>query len=234
MKQRAIVALLTVLIFGAGFGAGLWSERHRPLPPPPAPLMGEFTSAQPADKNVQAAEKKAIQATAPKPYNRAQLVADIEKLRPQIDAYRAQLETLDRDFDAAFTQVLNPEQRQILDARRVRDQKRRADFESKALATPMPLTEDEILRLRQRPFEIAFWKVSITGWLEQTTKDFKLDAAQQAAVRTLLLTRRDKFLALVDSIPPPTFKLTALAASIKPLIDPAQAKPVVEPPAPAK
>jgi hypothetical protein len=209
MKQRVIVAILTVLIFGAGFGAGLWSERHRPLPPPPAPLMGEFTSPQTTDKGAPAANKKAGQSPQ-KPYNRAQLVADIEKLRPQIDAYRARLETMESEFDTAFVQVLSPEQRQIFDAKR---------------APLPPLSEEEIAHLRQRPFEIAFWKVSYTAWLEQAIKDFKLDPQQEVAVRQLLLTRREKFLALVDSIPPPTFKLTALATSIKPLIDPAQPKP---------
>ncbi len=226
MKQRVIVALLTVLIFGAGFAGGLWTERHRPLPPPPAALLGEFTNAQPpADKNARAAETIAAP-NAPKPYNRAQLVADIEKLRPQIDAYRTRLQVIDRDFDAAFAVILNPEQRQIFDAKQARDQKRHADFESKALAAPqVPLSEEEIVRLRQRPFEMAFWKVSVTGWLEQVAKDYKLDAQQQAAARQIVLTRREKFLALVDSTPPPTFKLTALATSIKPLMDPAQPAP---------
>lgn len=226
MKQRIIVAVLTVLIFGAGFAGGLWTESHRPLPPPPAALLGEFTTARTSDKNTPAAETKAAP-NAPKPYNRAQLVADIEKLRPQIDAYRARLDEIDREFDATFVQLLTAEQRQIYDAKLVRDQKQRADHDSKTAASgPLPpLSEEEIARLRQRPFENAFWKIAISGRLEGTTKEFKLDPQQVVAVRQLLIARREKFLSLVDSLPPPTFKLSSLATSIQRLVDPAQATP---------
>ena len=70
MKQRVLVALLTVLVFAAGFAARMWTESDRPLPPPPAALMSEVLGTQPAEKKSQ---------NAPKPYNRAQLVADIGK-----------------------------------------------------------------------------------------------------------------------------------------------------------
>lgn len=228
MKQRLIVALLTVVVFAAGFAGGVWRESHRPLPPPPAALGAEFTSGQPSDKNAPPAQRQAAQ-NAAKPYDRAQLVAEIEKLLPQIEAYRNRVDEIDRECDAAFLQILNPEQRKMFDDRM---QKRRAEANAKA-PSPAPLTplsEEEIAKLRQRPFENAFWKVSFTGRLEGTVKDFKLDAKQAAELRQILITRREKFLALIDSLPPPTFKLTALAREIQRLVDPAGAP---RPPAPA-
>jgi hypothetical protein len=229
MKQRLLVALLTVLVFSAGFMARVWTERQRPLPPPPATLMSEFAG----DKNAQAQKPPAQ-----KPFDRAQFIADIEKFGPQIEAYRKRIETMDCEFDEGFARLLNPEQKAILDAKIARDQKKRAEHEAKAALTPpAPLTDEEIAKLRQRPFEAAFWKISFTGRLESTVKEFKLDAQQEAATRQLLAERREKFVALVDSTPPPTFKLIYLAAAVQRLVDPAaapaqSAKPAT--PSPAK
>ena len=218
MKQRIIVTLLTVLVFGVGFIGGQWAERHRPLPPPPAALMAEFATPQPVDKNVQPAQNKAVQ-NAPQPYDRAQLVAEIEKLRPQIEAYRSRLEQIDREYEVEFVKILNPEQRRILEERM---QKHRADLGSKEpVAAPQtPLSEEEISKLRDRPFQNAFWKVSFKGRLDGTVKDFKLDPEQAEALKQQLLIRREKFLALVDSLPPPTFRLAELAKEIQRLVDP--------------
>lgn len=225
MKQRLLVSLLTIVVFAAGFFARFLTEREHPLPPPPASLLGEFASG----KGPAATEKK----PAPKPFDRAQLVADIEKLRPQIDAYRARLETIDREYEAAFALILNLEQRAIYQAKQ---EKHRAESESKAALAPpsTPLSEEEIAKLRQRPFESAFWKVSYSGRLETAVREYKLDAKQEAAVRQLLIERREKFLALVDATPPPTFKLTALAASVQRLLDPAAEPAATTTPAPAK
>lgn len=232
MKQRIIVTLLTVLVFGAGFVGGLWTERHRPLPPPPAALLAEFTTGQGADKNAAAAQNKAP-LNAPKPYDRAQLVAEIEKLRPQIEAYRSRLDEIERECDAGFLKILNAEQRKVYDERM---EKHRMEVGSKAPVPPTvsPLSEEEIAKLRQRPFENAFWKISFTGRLEGTTKDFKLDDKQVADFRQILLNRRDKYIALVDSLPPPTFKLTSLAKEIQRLVDPAVLPQATVPAAPGK
>ena len=42
-------------------------------------------------------------------------------------------------------------------------------------------------------------------------KDLKIDAAQQAKTNELLRARREKFLAIVDSTPPPSIMLSRLA-----------------------
>lgn len=227
MKQRLLIAFLTVLVFGAGFAARMWTETDSAVPPPPT-LGSEFMRPANGDAAHTSAEKKAVAKPA---FDRAKLVAEIEQLRPQIEGYRTQLDSIDADFDKAFVQLLTVEQRGIFDSKQAENQKRRAERESKAASAPPPppLTDEEIAKLRQRPFEVAFWKVSYTGRLEQLTKDYKLDAKQHVAVRDLLRARRDRFLALVDSTPPPTFKLTALVTSVQRLTDPNQ-----PPPPPAK
>lgn len=211
MTQRLVIPLLAVVAFGAGFGARAWTEDDRPLPPPP--VMGsEFLPPS--------AEKK----PAPKPVDRAQLVAEIQKLRPQIDAYRAQIEAIDAEYEKAFLALLNPEQCAIHKAKDAEWRKARAERDAKAATAALsPLSDEEIAKLRQRPFETAFWKISFAGRLEQTTRDFKLDAAQQAKVRELLIDRRNKYIALVDSTPSPTFRLTSLAASVQRLAEPPSA-----------
>jgi len=42
MKQFLLVALVTAVGFIAGSYAGIYYERHRPIPGPPAQFMAEF------------------------------------------------------------------------------------------------------------------------------------------------------------------------------------------------
>lgn len=216
MTQRLVIPLVAVLAFGAGFGARLWTEGERALPPPPSPLGGEFV--RPAAATATAAEKK----NAPKPYNRPELVAEIERLRPQIEAFRVRFEAIDAEYEKAFAEILDPEQKRLCNAKRDEAEKRRLAHESKAASAPPPLLSDEeIAKLRQRPFETVFWKVSIVAKLEQTTHDFKLTPEQQAKERELLIARREKFLALLDSTPLPTVRMTSLAPAVERLLEPA-------------
>lgn len=218
MKQRLLTALFTVIVFAAGFVARMWTEGDKPFPPAPA-LGSEFINRNANDKK-----------PAPRPIDRAKLVKDIETLQPQIDAYRTQLSALDSEFENAFVALLTPEQRKIYDARQADQQKRKAERDARAANTPtVPMTDEEIARERQHPFEIAFWRISYKGWLDTLTDRYKLTAEQRAKVHDLLQARRDHFLALVDSTPPPTFRLTTLVTSVSRLTDSGQPQP-----APAK
>src|SRR5665213_1001998 len=40
MRDRILAVLVTLAVFAAGLGAGLWAERHRPLPAPPGAFLG--------------------------------------------------------------------------------------------------------------------------------------------------------------------------------------------------
>ena len=124
MTQRVFLGLLTVVVFIAGYGTRMLTERGQGIPPPPAALANEYTApaagATAADKAKQEADRAR---------ERAKLVAEIEKLRPQIEAYRAQIDETYAEFDREFVQILNAKQREKFTA----NQKKFAD----AMATPI-------------------------------------------------------------------------------------------------
>lgn len=99
MRDRVLAALLTLAVFGAGFGSGVWAERHRPIPRPPGAFMGEFGAKQGGAARV-----------AP-PINRAQLLEQIDRLRPEMDSFRQRVMDIYAQFDRDMDTVLTPEQR---------------------------------------------------------------------------------------------------------------------------
>jgi Spy/CpxP family protein refolding chaperone len=143
------------------------------------------------------------------------LVAEIERLRPQIDSYRQRLDQIDAEFDGQLAAILTPEQR----THYATGQKRRAQRMAKGLAEVAagvtPLTDDEIDQLRQRSLSGVLWMVAPTMKHDSLVKDLKLDAEQQTKARELLKQRREKFLAIVDSTPPPSILLSRLAPAVQ-------------------
>jgi len=201
MTQRLFVALLTVAVFAAGYGARVLTEPRVSVPPAPAALAQEFVrpGATTADKRNQ------------RQLDRAKLVAEIQKLRPQIEAYSTQLQEIDGEFDREFLQLLNPSQREKYFAY----QKRSAERDAKRAAKRDPLTDEEIQREQDRSMTWVYWKVTVTPRLEMLTRDYSLDAAQQSAARALLTLRRNKFIALFDSTPHLSIRLSRLAPLIE-------------------
>lgn len=216
--NRLPIAVLTVMVFGAGYAARLWTERDRPVPPPPEAIGTEFT--RPAVNP--AAEKRGRDGRDWKGQpvvNRATLASDIEKARPKIEAYRKQMHQLDADFDRDLMALLSPDQQQKFIQRQKRNQERRVTREAAEAADQTPLSDEQILRLQQVPLFNVLWSITITARLERLTRDLKLDSAQQERARELLLARRDRFLALVDSSPPPTVSLSELATRTRKLAE---------------
>lgn len=210
MTQRVFLALLTIGVFAAGYAVRMSTERGQSVPPPPPALAQEYS----ASANSPASDKHKRE------LNRAKLVAEIKKLRPQIDAFSAHVDEIHAEFDREFTALLNPKQRE----KRAAYLKRRAERDAKRFADREPLSDEEIMRERERPFDV-YWLVTVTPLLERMTKEYKLDDTQQAATRALLSLRRNKFLALLDATPHPSIRLSRLA----PLIERVEA-----PPEPAK
>lgn len=208
MTQRVFVALLTVAVFLAGYGARGFAERGRPVPPPPATLTQEYarTAATPADGK--AAQK----------FDRAKLLAEIEKLRPQIVAYTAQVAEIDAEFDRSFTAFLSPTQKEKFAA----NQKKRAERDAKKKADTKLLSDEDISRERDRPLSDIYWQVTVTPRLEWMTKEYTLDASQQTNVRALLALRRNQFTALLDSTAHPTIRLSRLAPLVQRVAAPAK------------
>ena len=208
MTQRVFVALLTVAIFLAGYGARGFTERGRPVPPPPATLTQEYARPAPTPADAKATQK----------LDRAKLLLEIEKLRPQIVAYTSQVAEIDAEFDRGFSALLTPEQREKF----LVNQKKWAERDAKRQAETTPLSDEDINRERDRPLTDIYRQVTVTPRLEWMTKEYNLDAAQQTKVRALLSLRRNQFIALLDSTAHPTIRLSRLAPLVQRVAAPAK------------
>ena len=212
MKQRLLIAVLTVLVFGAGFFARMLTEGGPAVPPPPAPGT-EFVRSSVPTPTADAKERKAPTYTEK---DRAKILTDIEKIRPQIEAYRTRIDAIGAEFEAELLPVFTPEQREKYVAKQKRDAERHAKGERQAAETTT-LSDEQIFQLQQRPLWNALWNVAINWRLDRLVNEYKLDSGQQAKVRELLKQRREKFLALVDSTPPPSITLSQLAGQAEKL-----------------
>lgn len=204
MNQRLLIALLTALGFAAGFGARMLTESGPALPPPPA-AGSEFVQTGAA-----ATDNRERRAPTYSDKERAKLVAEIQKLRPQIDAYRKRMDEISDEFDHDLLPVLTAEQRAKFFAMQKRSAAREAKGEKKVAET-ITLSDEQIFQLQQRPLWHALWNVAINWRLEHLQHDFNFTPAQQRQVRDLLRKRREKFLELVDTSPPPSITLSQLA-----------------------
>lgn len=211
MKDRVLAALLTLAVFACGFGSGMWAERHRPIPHPPGPFMGEFAGRQ------------ARAAPAARPVNRAELLEQIERLRPQMDAFRGRVTDIYAQFDRDIAAVLTPDQRAAYE----KQFRSRRGFgpPPEIAADDKPLSDDQIEMLLQRPFRTLAYFIVLPMTLERMATELKLDDAQRDRVKDLLRVRREKFIELVDSAPPPSLMLSRLAPLAQRLGEPAKAPP---------
>lgn len=208
MSPRVFLAGLTVGVFALGYGARWLTEPAHLVPPAPPALAQEFVRS----------------ATAPggrrgeRQLDRARLVAEIQKLRPQIEAYGVRMQEIDGEFDREFLQLLQPAQRE----KYLASQRRWAERDAKRAASREPLTNEEIFREQERSLTWVYFKVTVTPRLEMLTRECSLDEAQQSAARALLTLRRTKFLALFDSTPHLSIRLSGLAPLIERVAAPAR------------
>lgn len=214
MTSRVFIATITVVMFGAGYGARVWTERSRCQVPPAPALLGELTTPP---KNA-AAPTKALP-TPERPPNAAKLAAEIERLRPQIEAFQTRMEEIDAEMDKKVLALLKPDQLPLWD----KMLKRRVEYREKEEAGIIGnnlLTSEQIASLQQRPLYKLLAVTIVPQRLVWLAGDLKLDEAQQVAAKEILRERRDKFLELVDSSPPPSLTLSRLAPMAKRLGEP--------------
>lgn len=213
MKQRVAIALLTILLLGAGYGAGQWAARSRcKVPPPPASLLGELSSktSKPA-----AAEKKDT-SSLPDP---AWLATQIEQIQPQIEEFRTKLDAIDRELDRKIDGILRPEQKAAWHSlvQGGRDVRAREQAES-ALTTK--LSPEEVREIQLRPLYRLLGVVVVPIRVYWNTKQLSLDEAQKAQLTEFLKWRREQFIQLIDRSPPPSLELSTLAPMVKRLGEP--------------
>ncbi|MBL9202825.1 MAG: hypothetical protein JNL39_20100 [Opitutaceae bacterium] len=208
MTTRVLVALLTVAVFLAGFAARVLTEPRQPVPPAPAALAKEL------ERPTTAGGKRRTVAQ----LDRDKLVAEIQKLRPQIEAYSAQVSEIEAEFDREAVKVLTPRQREKFEANR----RKSAERDAKKVADRTPLSENDLENAQERPLTSIYWMITVTPRLALMTKEYALDEPQQAAVRALLVLRRSKYIALFDATPHPNIRLSSLAPLIERVMGPAK------------
>jgi hypothetical protein len=215
MRDRFFAVLLTLVVFATGWFAGHWAERHRPFPRPPGRFLSEFDGRQAA------ANGKAA------PINRAELADQIDKLKPEMEAFRARIAEIYADFDRDILPILTPPQREAYE--RVFRTHRLQTAAADKPGDTTPLSDEQIEMLMQRPFRSLAFFVVIPMTLERMTNELKLDEGQRGKVKDLLRVRREKFIELVDSAPPPSLMLSRLAPLAQRLSEPQKASPTPAP-----
>jgi hypothetical protein len=208
MTQRVFVTLLTVGVFLAGYFARAWTDRREAVPPAPAALAKEYSRGESTASNKKSDSR----------LDRAKLIAEIQKLRPHIEAYSTQLDEIQGEFERELLHFLTPAQRDKFAV----NQKKRSERDAKRQADRSPLSDEDIQRAKDRPLTSIYWNVVVTPHLEWLTKEYSLDANQQTQVRALLALRRNKFIALLDSTQHPSIRLSKLAPLIERMGQPAK------------
>jgi len=198
MRDKVLAVLVILAVFAMGFVAGLWAERHRPFPPPPGPFLGEF-GARPGPRPKMS----------PPPINRAQLQEQIDHLRPEMASFTTRVEEIYAEFDRDLETILSPEQKETYE-RRIRS-RRSVGPPPEMMGDGRPLSDEQISDLLQRPMRTLAFFVVLPMTLERMNSELKLDDHQREKVKDLLRVRREKFLELVDSAPPPSLMLSRLA-----------------------
>lgn len=201
MTQRVFVALLTVAVFVAGYAARIWTEPRALIPPAPAALAKEYARTETAGSDKKNDRR----------LDRAKLLAEIQQLRPKIEAYSTQADEIYAEFDREFAQLLHPAQRE----KWVANQKKKAERDAKRMADRSPLSDEEIQRAKDRPLTSIYWNVVVTPHLDWMTREYSLDPTQQTNLRALLALRRNKFIALLDSTEHPSIRLSRLAPLVE-------------------
>ena len=215
MRERALTALLTAVVFAIGFGAGVWEDRHRPFPRPPGGMLGEFAIGPRSPGHL------------PPPVNRAQLIEQIDAIRPQMEAFQARINEIYGEFDRDIEIVLTPDQRATYE-KRFRAQRTFAPSRPPPPDSDGPLSDEQVDQLLQRPFRTLAFLVVVPMTLDRMSTELNLDATQRQKVKDLLRVRREKFIELVDSAPPLSLMLSRLAPIAQRLSEPGKAPPPPE------
>lgn len=206
MNQRATIALMTIVLLGAGYGAGWWTAQSRcKVPPPPPALLGEL-SPKSASAPAEAAAKKEPGV----PPGSEWMVGTIDKLRPQIEVFREKMDAIDREMDRRIEAILRPEQLPAFHDLVKGGQEYRAREEAEN-ALPTKLTADEFREVQRRPLYRLLSIVVVPIRVHWNTKQLKLDPAQKEQLTEILKWRREKFFQLIDTSPPPSLELSTLA-----------------------
>jgi hypothetical protein len=236
MKEQFHIVLITVGLFVTGLLMGIWTQKTRPVPPPPAPVLGEFGGAQaPQTTNAWIGPQPgalAIQRFSPG--HAAAIVTinrNLAELEPKIAAFQSSVEAIEKDFREKLNKLLTAEQQKKLAA--IEAEQTAGFAAGKAQITggpggallpplrseigvppPPPGAEGPVVIGFGPPFPPGGWlmmsMIVYQPSLEHLNSELKLDAKQQAAAQNLMIERRARLLALMDKSPPPTLGFGSL------------------------
>jgi hypothetical protein len=200
MKKVLLTAGGTICVFAAGVFAGMWIQRTQPVPPPPIGMLGEIRDVpiSPASQPPSAAAPSKNRKDMP------QLKAEIDRLKPDIEAFKKKLDPLKQEFRTKLEAQLTPEQQEKLKALSERFSGGGGKDESKENPGKRPSPHRDGL-------DSLFPIVLVPTTLERLTAELQLTEAQRPVIHELLLERRQKFLQLVDANPPPSLQLGKIA-----------------------
>ncbi len=219
MKEQLHIVLITVGLFAGGLLTGIWTQKTRPLPPPPAEVLGEFGPFAPRAMRTGSGGASfgpvAIARFAPGHAGAVVGVArDIAQLEPRIEQFQGALDSIEQRFRAKVGKLLRPEQQQKLAALESAPATRLPDDFPPPPLPPPDADAKYFVRFRA-PFPPGGWlmmsMIIYQPALEHLTRELTLDPAQRSALQQLMVERRTELLALIDKDHPPTLDLEGAA-----------------------
>lgn len=216
MKEHFQIVLITIGIFVAGLLMGIWTQKTRPIPPPPAPVLGEFNSPRlkvragayaPGMEGIRIERFSGEHPGALFWMNR-----NIAKLKPKIKTFQLALNSIEKEFRHKVNKVLTPEQRSKLAS----IEAKQPPVQIQGIVPPPPLPQsgkrERFFVTVRPPFPVGGWlmmsMIIYQPSLDHLTSELKLDSAQQSAMKQLMVQRRTELLVLIDKNPPPTLALS--------------------------
>ncbi len=196
---------------------GIWTQKTRPIPPPPAPVLGEFGSLPPPEITAGGYAPGmggfAVERFSPgHPAAMVMMNKNIAELEPKIREFQGAVDSIEKEFRGKLDKVLTPEQRKKLASIEAEEAPETA---GPGPLPPPPLQMEGHGAAGQHfmvgfhaPFPFGGWlmmsMIIYQPSLDHLAGELKLDPAQQGAVKQLMVERRADLLALIDKSPPPT------------------------------
>ncbi|MDR0902281.1 MAG: hypothetical protein LBM92_05885 [Opitutaceae bacterium] len=198
MRDKAVIFILTTAIgFAAGFYAGRLYERNCLVCKAPAAVLDEVRDAPLKAAISDPAREEALR----------RIEAEMKVFKEKVDAIR------DDFLDKIGGILATPEQHEKFKAMRERYLAKR----NQPPAPPHPAAATNaagkpVKPPQQEEFEsVIMMVIMVPRSQEWFTRKLDLDAKQSGQARALLVEQRDRFIALVDVMPPPSTKLHRVA-----------------------
>lgn len=181
--------LTTAIGFAMGVGAGVWIGRTPVIPAP----LDELKDA-------------AIGSNNPAPARDPARDEAYRQIRAEMDAFRIKIDEMKRSLHAQMEPILTPEQRD-----RIKHWRERPAPPQQPAQPPKNEPPRRGRHAFWEGFDSAMTIMMVPFSLERLNDRLDLTPEQKEALHKLLLERRAKFLELVDTTPPPSYKVLKLA-----------------------